>query len=50
MLLFLFAGSIPPELGNLAALQCLDLQTNKLSGASGGERVDRMLSPDVVLG
>lgn len=33
-------GPIPPELGDLAALQHLDLSCNKLSGESVGEFVD----------
>lgn len=37
------AGPIPPELGNLAALQEeLNLWGNKLHGESVGERVDRI--------
>lgn len=39
---FLCAGPIPPKLGNLSALQNLVLETNKLSGELGGERVDHI--------
>ncbi|CAM9835481.1 unnamed protein product, partial [Ectocarpus sp. 6 AP-2014] len=34
-LLVLFSGSIPPELGELGALEVLDLCWNKLSGKQG---------------
>ena len=34
LLALLFAGTIPPDLGNLAALRFLSVQGNQLSGGS----------------